>query len=405
MRTRTGRLLAGAILAASAVFPSSGPAWAAPPPAGAALEAPTTWIGGQEGEQIDLKAYADFNDVDLATAAAEVGDLPKLRQLQATLETTYPNTYAGLWINHHPYAVTVAGTDAQDRDAMTQLAAGLDLNRPPTVVLAARSLRDLRTTASSIKKLGLQADLEINYAANNVIVRSVDVTSTKAPVLNVAQSAMVSLKQVASLAQPSTSIYGGMGGDAIQWSGCPSGFSVRRYVANQGWEYGIVTAGHCGNALSYRGSTLPYVKQCLGGNCDSQYHTDGIYTAQPYFYWTSGQPPRSALGTRSWSAQIVGETVCHYGTVTGYGCGRLAGKEYNVSWVPNSGSTWVYVDPDCQRDLSSPGDSGGPLFYGNTAYGIMSGYFNETFCQDKSWAVYGAIDLQVGGVAVSVYLQ
>ena len=70
------------------------------------------------------------------------------------------------------------------------------------------------------------------------------------------------------------------------------------------------------------------------------------------------------IDLRHYNDQMVGETVCKYGQETGYGCGTILSKIVN-------GLLRILVDNPTQ-DLAEAGDSGGPWFFGNTAYGTQS---------------------------------
>ena len=71
------------------------------------------------------------------------------------------------------------------------------------------------------------------------------------------------------------------------------------------------------------------------------------------------------------------------GITTGYGCGYIIDKNYtkqanSCETHPCSNyPTWIRVHRD-GVDLSTGGDSGGPWFLSNTAYGIMSAEFLGT---------------------------
>jgi len=75
--------------------------------------------------------------------------------------------------------------------------------------------------------------------------------------------------------------------------------------------------------------------------------------------------------TKSRAYQYIGEWVCHYGRVTGYGCGYIMDLSVTLSsFIPGSTATYIRVwNPIV--DMAEPGDSGGPWFSGNTAYGVM----------------------------------
>jgi hypothetical protein len=82
--------------------------------------------------------------------------------------------------------------------------------------------------------------------------------------------------------------------------------------------------------------------------------------------------PRAILSRVNRSNQMEGNPVCKYGQYTGYDCGTIEDKNYDPpnGCVPNSTATWMIADGP--QDMGNPGDSGGPLFVGNGAYGTTT---------------------------------
>ena len=89
---------------------------------------------------------------------------------------------------------------------------------------------------------------------------------------------------------------------------------------------------------------------------------------------------------RYWVNQNEGDWVCHYGRVTGYGCGYIV-SDNDPGCVSPLGDMYIKVDsnPDGEgQDLSQPGDSGGPWFINYTALGTMS-------CHQGDDAIYSTV--------------
>lgn len=150
---------------------------------------------------------------------------------------------------------------------------------------------------------------------------------------------------------------------------CTTGFAV-----TDGTRTGIVTAAHCPDALSYKDSTgadvpLAYVGGWGAGFQDVQVHV-GPEPQPASFRASDGARPQ--LGRRFRSETRAGETVCHRGEASGYSCaeveltdfappGDLCGGPCHATWVTVAG-------PTCRG-----GDSGGPVFVGGIAFGIVKG--------------------------------
>jgi len=140
-----------------------------------------------------------------------------------------------------------------------------------------------------------------------------------------------------------------------------SGFSVK----NSSGTKGITTAGHCDNSLSYEGTNLPFQGSLLGGSYDVQWHTAPGFTVRNLMY--DGTNNRYVYSTKHRDDQELNEFVCKYGKITGFTCGYIIDKSFDPG--PDYIATFIRIHRD-GVNLSEGGDSGGPWFSGNTAYGI-----------------------------------
>jgi hypothetical protein len=151
---------------------------------------------------------------------------------------------------------------------------------------------------------------------------------------------------------------------------CTSGFAVQD---DSSGTLGILTAAHCApdpsvDTISYNGTVLPIQASAYGGSRDVLWATVPGFTAQNLMY--DGTQTRYVLGTKGRSQQTNGEYVCKYGVTTDYNCGYIDSKDFRRQKAGQSwSSTWILVDKPGEH-LVRPGDSGGPWFSGNTAYGI-----------------------------------
>lgn len=150
---------------------------------------------------------------------------------------------------------------------------------------------------------------------------------------------------------------------------CTTGFAV-----TDGVRTGIVTAAHCPDAMSYRdaaGAEVPldYIGGWGARFQDVQVHV-GPEPQQAQFRASDAARPQ--LDRRLRAQTRAGETVCHRGEASGYSCaeveltdfappGDLCGGPCHTTWVTVAG-------PSCRG-----GDSGGPVFVGTTAFGIVKG--------------------------------
>ena len=165
---------------------------------------------------------------------------------------------------------------------------------------------------------------------------------------------------------------------------CTSGFLV-----TDGARTGITTAAHCLDDLSYfdpqrRATPLTFVGQWGWGYHDVQIHA-GPAPARPLFFADTARTlERPVEGQRSKTSTRAGDFVCHRGEATGYSCAEVTLLDFAPSGELCGGfclPTWVAVaGPTCKQ-----GDSGGPVFSGTTAFGIVKG---ATFRSDGSCAFY-----------------
>ena len=172
------------------------------------------------------------------------------------------------------------------------------------------------------------------------------------------------IKEIAALSTPvhGTELHGGE-----HLSTCTSGFSVKDSNGTQG----ITTAGHCQNSQSRGGTALTFKQEWHGGSYDLQWHSGPTsQTVRNLAY--DGTNHRYINSGRHWNDQSVGDYVCKYGMTTGAGCGEIETKHYKPALY--TGNKWVLVRnvPGDNSDLGEPGDSGGPVFDGNVAVGVLT---------------------------------
>ena len=153
---------------------------------------------------------------------------------------------------------------------------------------------------------------------------------------------------------------------------CTSGFAV-----TNGTRTGIATAAHCPDELTYYDkdgttTTLPFVSQDGLAYRDVQINI-APEAAQPLFYADRGADSLRAVTTwRNRDSTRAGDFVCHFGESSGFSCAEVELTDYAPPGTLCGGPcepTWVTVrGPSCV-----PGDSGGPVFSGDIAFGIAKG--------------------------------
>lgn len=321
----------------------------------------------------DAASYAKDTGVSVDEAVRRLRLQVEVGGLDAMLSIQEPS-FAGLWIEHQPkYRVVVRFQDPSAEGRLRARVAGTALeglieNRPAAASLA--QLEKRRDAAKQrIQRLGFAVDTDINIQENRVEIHSDRAQSLRAAIA--AERAnlpeRVEVMAVPALAKPSV-LRGGDPGYT-----CTGGFIVR-YKDSFG-EIGISTAAHCGNYQTFQGLALPFRYESFYDSADVQWHSACGYTDVNNEF-NSGLGYRACVGTRSRGDQTVGTYVCKWGTTTGRTCGYIQSRHAEPSYVPSSDDTFVRVN-GYGAILSAPGDSGGPWFLENIAYGINSGSYSD----------------------------
>jgi len=150
---------------------------------------------------------------------------------------------------------------------------------------------------------------------------------------------------------------------------CTTGF-----VVTDGARSGIVTAAHCPDSLTYYEPGGGQVPLEFVGGWGAQFQDVQVHVSPgekaPLF--RAGTAARPQVGQRRRAHTRAGETVCHRGESSGYSCAEVDLTDYAPPGTLCGGlchPTWVTVaGPSCRN-----GDSGGPVFAGTTAFGILKG--------------------------------
>lgn len=153
---------------------------------------------------------------------------------------------------------------------------------------------------------------------------------------------------------------------------CTSAFVAQSTGVLQS-RYYLVTAGHCANT----GDLWSHGAFLIGRQTtDSFYNNsdaDGATIAMRqsdisnlvYIYPTEDRPIRSE---QALNADYVGQSVCQSGSTSGYVCNAIEHVNTQIDY----GDVLLHS----QRIggmVSNFGDSGGPIFFGTSAFGVMSG--------------------------------
>lgn len=343
----------------------------------------------------DAKIYASNMGVSLDEAVNRF----KLQEIAGNLEAEIyekeTETFAGLWLEHTPkFQLIVQFTRDGDETLKSYIPEELtDITEVRTAKVSLATLEEIqKEVTANVRKLGIEVESQVNVFENRVELFVTDWArlDEAAQRGEVQLPASVEVIIVEKMGKPDADIYGG-----LSLSSCTSGFSVRQ--TNDPGYKGITTAGHCSNTQSYNGTSLTFMSQIFTGSYDIQWHRAPGFTVTNKIK-DGSNTTRNITATLHRNNQTIGGYVCKYGMTTGYTCGYISAKNYCPSYVPSCGATFIRVDNTAGwNNLSSGGDSGGPWFLVNTAYGTHSGEPGP----NPNDAIYMAVNY-VGGLGVSV---
>jgi len=333
----------------------------------------------------DIAFIAEERGITLEEAIAEIGWQESFAQLATVIANEFPEEYAGArieqdglpWIAFKgdvpPGAMTML--DGFERGVFSrseyQLASGEErrvlvregrgfteaelAEQVVEAYFAVLDQRDLVADASAgydIETGEVTVLVEwVNPKTADIRVAMVTELRNRSPHLD-----GVDLEMVKSVGTgDDASIYGG---DAM--SGCTSGFTVRTSSTR-----GIATAAHCSD-VQYMYEWLHFVNAHHGTWGDVQWHTSTSYEYDDFWSGNSQDYDVNLRDVNARGNAVEGQSLCRNGKTT-Y-------KECDTVYQLNHCSSGVCHLTAMHNDEASGGDSGGPWFYGNTAYGIHQGY-------------------------------
>lgn len=391
--------------------------------AAASLVASLTGSPAVASAEIDAYA-ADGRDLAAALgigvdeAAGLLRYQEAVRSLEATARVTWPDTFAGLWLDLAAGGeVTVAFTE----DAAANAAALADgFARPDLVrgVDVGHSLADLERRLDAM--IADREEVRRGRGPREIPTASYDLAvdvRRNAPVVRLARpDAAVAERfrarygrdvvvDAPGLATPTACTqtdcrYGLRSGlritnDSGGW--CSTAFAARRW-----WnEWAMLTAGHCGHDpvsgqwASHGGQYYGYREaEQYSGPVDAEFHRvvyNGFY-GTPHIYVDDYEQAREVRAKGQWRHLVNGEFVCKTGATTGKTCGFVQNKYLSLTNIPNS---YHFVEASfCVQG----GDSGSGVYSSYKARGIVHGFITGNNCR----AVFGHSEYAEQALAVSI---
>ena len=180
------------------------------------------------------------------------------------------------------------------------------------------------------------------------------------------------------------------GGDTIQTTSwrCSLGFNVR-----SGSTYYFLTAGHCTDgAGTWYNSSGTAIGSTSGSSFPGNDYGLVRYTGSTAHEGTVGSQDITSAGTPS-----VNQTVTRRGSTTGTHSGRVIALNATVNYGADGIVSGLIDTTVC----AEPGDSGGPLYSGTTAYGLTSGGSGN--CSSGGETFFQPVTEALSAYGVSLY--
>ena len=319
-----------------------------------------TSIYEEDALTLDAQTYAAEYGVSFGEAEYRLKLQDEIGELNAELTEKERISFAGLWVQHAPEFRLVVQFTYDGEKTIQPYIEGKPFANIVEVRMVDTTLAELQATQNvawlAVREVSIPLDYDINILENRVELYVIEPTdfSDALQKTNIQLPEHIEVIRVDGLSREVANIYAGL---ALSNS-CTSGFSVKHSNGTKG----VTTAGHCSNSQSYNSVNLPFQSGTWGGTYDVQWHTAPGFTMRNLAW--DGTWNRYIYGEKHRNNQYVGQYVCKYGNSTGGGCGNITSTTFN--------GTYIRVHSD-SADLAEPGDSGGPWFSGNTAYGLFTG--------------------------------
>lgn len=339
--------------------------------------------GGEPGGGNELaKSYAAHFNVSVGEATRRLAMQRKASRLQDKLRADHPDSFAGLYVeNTGKFRIVTRFKGGGGNDKLKRSAQDVELLAETETQDAAETIPEAKgrqqRLLAALKRAGVTADGGFDIKTGTVVLYVLD----KADTLAKLSAASVNLGDKARVEEVksfiiTTALYGGYTiatQNPSYLRNCTSGFNVM----NASGVKGVMTAGHCYDDAKYftsktasystsGGTLLTFKGQANTGNDDYQWHTASGQTYPAQFY--DGVSLKTVTASRPQMWAYAGEWVCKYGITTLQTCGGVVDTMY---WDNAYGGYYAHVSNS--GTMNREGDSGGPVFVGTEAYGIVHG--------------------------------
>jgi hypothetical protein len=160
-----------------------------------------------------------------------------------------------------------------------------------------------------------------------------------------------------------------LGGELLNGIGCTSGFVV---IQDGTGTLGVSTAGHCDDSgATDDGVALTFRGEHFGNNGDVQWHTGPQARPSDFYAGDANNTEVNRRTVTELGAPVVGQSLCKNGRTNHRQCQEV--RRLHV--CRETACNMVQMG----ARLAAPGDSGGPIYWNTTAYGLHSGWQYDPF--------------------------
>lgn len=335
----------------------------------------------------DAAEYARQNDVDPDEAFRRLHAQEESVAATDRIQRTYAKRLAGISIEHFPqWRIVVLLTGSRPVSAGTISAGGLEVpvlfrtgaaaTRVQVAEAIVRHRAGIVSAVPGAQGMGLDPRtgelVVLTNAANFDPDRHMGVEETLAALTGVPVRIRALDRTEVDFALAGGSRLEGIDPRDGRRYSCTTGFVVTDLVRT-----GLVTAAHCPDALTQYdaagdGTPLEFVGQWGVAFQDVQVHVGGELEEPLFFADADRNVARTLTGARRRTSTRAGDVVCHRGESSGYSCSQVELIDYAPPGDLCAGPcdpVWTTVTgPSCRG-----GDSGGPVFNGTVAFGIVKG--------------------------------
>jgi streptogrisin C len=363
----------------------------------AVTSAPAMAVVSRESDrsaEVFVSDVAAAQSVDPTIAARVIEISPRISDLAVNLDSM--DGFAGLWLDWTRPVPTlkVAATATRIKEIESETArSGLILEMPVEFVRASVPLSQLRADQENIiGTLARSADGTVFGVAVRPELNRLEIevpSSNKAAVEVAMQVAEVASRQVG--AAPIAVVPIDSAGDtlaAVVFGGGLLTACTSAFTAKFGTARGLFTAGHCADAQTQVGISMPLVAgtdTCPAPPLSLQIADRQVnripapHTASNVINISISPYTRTITSRLAAAGFYNGQPVTRQGSVSGYGGGTVETADYGNTTCGGL-SHLVRATATVQR-----GDSGGPWFTGNQALGVTNAF------SVNNWGVFSRI--------------